>query len=358
MSAQIPTSSTWAARAGRWWQEATEGSSRRSRLGQVLLFVVLAAVVSSMVADGAKPDLLSVLVVASTYAMLAVGTNVLLGWSGMVTFCQATFFGCGAYTVALIRDWHWQAQYSLLLATAVCGVLGFVSFYLLSHYTHITFAMLTLVFGQFIVLVVSGSHKLGATDGLATIMREPFFGVDIFTETRFWWFAFALLAVALAAYWWLYRRTFALRLFASREDAGRLETLGYNVRRLQATAGAVSAVFAGMGGAVYALYSGAVSPTVLGFELSGAAVFMCIIGGSRYLWGPLIGAVLYTLSLNYWLASSKSETLLIGGAFVLIMLLLPSGLLSLWAIGRSLARRRSDASSATVAESPSEKVVA
>lgn len=341
---------------GRWWQGATFASTARSLVVQALLFLVLAVAVGSAVAGGARPDLLSVLVVAACYSMLAVGTNVLLGWSGMVTFCQATFFGCGAYTVALIRDWHWQAQYGLLLAIVVCAVLGYVAFWLLSSYTHIAFAMLTLVFGQFVVLVVSGNHMLGATDGLSTIMREPFFGIDVFTEQRFWWFAFGLLVLALASYWWLYRRIFALRMFASREDAGRLETLGYNVRRLRATAGSVSAVFAGLGGAVYALYSGAVSPTVLTFELSGAAVFMCVIGGSRYLWGPLVGAVLYTLTLNHWLASSRIETLIIGAAFVLIMLLLPSGLLSLWSIGRRLLRRRTDTYRPLPAESPFERV--
>jgi branched-chain amino acid transport system permease protein len=127
-------------------------------------------------------------------------------------------------------------------------------------------------------------------------------------------------------------------MFAAREDAGRLATLGYNVRLLRATAGGISAVLAAAGGALFAEYAGAVSPTVLQFELSGAAVFMCIIGGSRYLWGPLVGAALYTLTVNYWLQSNLNATMYIGAIFVLVMIALPDGVLSLVRLGRSVAR--------------------
>jgi branched-chain amino acid transport system permease protein len=290
------------------------------------------------VPNSAGPELLAVLTVALCYVLLALGTNVVLGWSGLVTFGQAAFFGTGAYTVALTREKEWSGQKTVLLALVVAAVLGYVSFWLLSRYTHIAFAMLTLVFGQFLVLLVSGTHRLGATDGFGGILRAPFFGADTITDVQFWWLVFAVLVVAVALYWWLYRRVLVLRMFAGREDAGRLETLGYDVRRLRATAGSIGAVFSAAGGALFAQYTGAVSPTVLQFELSGIAVFMCVIGGMRHLWGPVIGAVLYTLTVNYWLQSSQLATLYLGAIFVVVMLVLPSGLLSIGTLVRSRLR--------------------
>jgi branched-chain amino acid transport system permease protein len=311
------------------WREVSVGGSWRPTLLQVALFVVVTAAVGLGIANGTGPDLLAVFTVAACYALLAIGTNVLVGWSGMVTFGQAAFFGCGAYTVALIRNWHWPVEGSLLLAICAAAVLGYVSYWLLSRYTHITFAMLTLVFGQLVYLLVSGSQTLGATDGFGGILREPVFGIDVITDAAFWWLALGVLALGAAASWWLYRRMLALRLFAVREDAGRLETLGYSVRQLRATAGAVSAALCAAGGALFAMYAGAISPTVLQFELSGAALFMCVIGGTGYLWGPLVGATLYTLTVNYWLQSSQSATLYLGAIFVVVMILLPSGVLSI-----------------------------
>jgi branched-chain amino acid transport system permease protein len=313
-------------------------------LWQVLAAAVVLLVAGFAVPNSAGPELLAVLSVALCYVLLALGTNIVLGWSGLVTFGQAAFFGTGAYTVALTREKEWSVQKTLLLALVVAAVLGYVAFWLLSRYTHIAFAMLTLVFGQFLVLLVSGTRRLGATDGFGGILRQPFFGADTITDVQFWWLVFWALVVAVAVYWWLNRRVLALRMYAGREDAGRLETLGYDVRHLRATAGSISAVFSAAGGALYAQYTGAVSPTVLQFELSGIAVFMCVIGGTRHLWGPVIGAILYTLTVNYWLQSSQEATLYLGAIFVVVMLVLPGGLLSIgtvvWPRLRPLVRRR------------------
>lgn len=307
---------------------------------QVLAVAAIAIAIGFGVRNSAGPVLLAVLTVAACYALLALGTNVLLGWGGMVTFGQAAFFGTGAYTVALLRDKHWPTEVTLGAAVVAASLLGYVILWLLAQYTHIAFAMLTLVFGQFIYLLVSGSRRVGAADGLSGIGREPVFGIDVLLDQQFWWVVFAVLSLGVAVYWWLYRRVLALRLFGVREDAGRLATLGYNVRQLRAIGGAVSGAFAGAGGALFAEYAGAVSPTVLEFGLSGAAVFMCVIGGIRYLWGPLIGAVLYTLTVNHWLQSNRQATMYIGAIFVVVMIVLPNGLLSLGSLGRRVLRSR------------------
>jgi branched-chain amino acid transport system permease protein len=335
---EAPPRGSSRSRVATLWQRPARGAGRLPLGAQIVAAAAVLLAGGFWVPNQAGPELLAVLSVALCYVLLALGTNIVLGWSGLVSFGQAAFFGAGAYTVALAREKHWAAQNTILLALVVAAVLGYVSFYLLSHYTHIAFAMLTLVFGQFVVLVVSGTRRLGATDGFGGILREPFFGSDVITDVQFWWLVFGVLLVALAVYWWLFRRVLALRMFAGREDAGRMETLGYDVRRLRAAAGSMSAVFCAAGGALYAQYTGAVSPTVLQFELSGIAVFMCVIGGMRYLWGPLVGALLYTLTVNYWLQSSENATLYIGAIFVLVMLLVPSGLLSIVSVARRLLR--------------------
>jgi branched-chain amino acid transport system permease protein len=330
MSVTTPTESMLAV-----WRSRLIGG-RRPLIKQVILFAAVIVLVGFGVPDQFGSDLLAVLTVAACYALLAIGTNMLLGWSGMMTFCQAAFFGIGAYSTAIFKNYNFQTEVSMLIAVGIAGITAYVLYFLISSYTHIAFAMLTLVLGQFVFLFASGDSHLGNTTGLYGVLRAPVLGFQTESSKQFWWLSFLTLAVAACGYWWLNRRVIALRMFAGREDRGRLETLGYNVRQLHAIAGAISAIFCATGGVLYAEYTSAVSPTVFQFELSGAAVFMCVIGGTRFLWGPIVGAVLYTLLVNYWLQSSLYASLYTGIIFVVVMLAIPGGVLSTPATSKNL----------------------
>lgn len=303
-------------------------------VGVAVLVVVLGVGVPYV----ATSVLLGVLILATCYALLAMGTNILVGWSGLLTFGQAAFFGGGAYCVALMRDWPASPPLKLLIAGAVTAVVGLVLFTALARFTHITFAMLTLVAGMLIYLVAFRTPLVGGETGLAPVPRGAIGGFSIETDINFWLYAMAVLGVVGLFYWRFHRSMFALRLMAIRDDETRAASLGLSIVAARGVAGAVAAGVSGVGGGLYAEYAGAVSPTLLYFEMSGAAVFICLLGGARYLWGPLIGGVLYAVGAGYFLQGTTNPELYIGLAFMLLIVLLPGGLLSIWSRVRTWHR--------------------
>lgn len=273
--------------------------------------------------------LLGVLISAVCYALFAMGTNVLVGWSGLITFGQAAFFGAGGYTVALMHTTAISPPLKLLIAGAITAAGGLVLSVLLARFLHITFAMLTLVAGQLLYLVAFQTNLVGGENGIAPVARGSFLGISLETDVNFWPYAVVVLGVISVFYWRFYRSMFVLRLMASRDDELRAQSVGLSVVVLRGVAGAVACGVAGIGGGLYAQYAGAINPTLLYFDMSGIAIFMCLLGGARYLWGPLVGGVIYAIGVGDFLQSTSQPDVYIGIAFMLVIVLLPGGLLSL-----------------------------
>jgi branched-chain amino acid transport system permease protein len=313
------------------------GQPRRLRLRrqwQADLSVLLAAAVTVVVLSIGVPyvvtaALLGVLISAACYALFAMGTNVLVGWSGLITFGQAAFFGAGAYTVALISTPSISPAAKLLIAAAVTAAGGLVLSVALARFLHITFAMLTLVAGQLIYLVAFQTNLVGGENGIAPVLRGSFLGISLGSDVNFWPYAVVVLGIICVLYWRFHRSMFVLRLMASRDDELRAQSLGLNIVVLRGVAGAVAGGVAGIGGGLYAQYAGAINPTLLYFDMSGIAIFMCLLGGTRYLWGPLIGGVIYAVGVGDFLSNTSQPDVYIGIAFMLVIILLPGGLLSL-----------------------------
>jgi branched-chain amino acid transport system permease protein len=296
----------------------------------VLAGVAVAVVVLSMGAPYVvTAALLGVLISAVCYALFAMGTNVLVGWSGLITFGQAAFFGAGGYAVALMRTTAISPPLKLLIAGAITAAGGLVLSVLLARFLHITFAMLTLVAGQLLYLVAFQTNLVGGENGIAPVIRGSFLGISLETDVNFWPYAVVVLGVICFLYWRFYRSMFVLRLMASRDDELRAQSVGLSVVALRGVAGAVACGVAGIGGGLYAQYAGAINPTLLYFDMSGIAIFMCLLGGARYLWGPLIGGVIYAVGVGDFLQSTSQPDVYIGIAFMLLIVLLPGGLLSL-----------------------------
>jgi branched-chain amino acid transport system permease protein len=320
-------------RRGRWrprWQWQTD-----------LIVVVCVAVVVIAVSIGTpylvSATLLGVLITAACYGLFAMGTNVLVGWSGLITFGQAAFFGAGGYCVALLKTGAISAPEKLLIAGAVTAAGGLLLSLALARFLHITFAMLTLVAGQLLYLVAFQTNLVGGENGIAPILPGSVGGISLATEVNFWPYALIVLAVIGVFYWRFHRSMFVLRLLASRDDEVRAQSVGLNVITLRAVAGAAAGGVAGIGGGLYAQYAGAINPTVMYFDMSGIAIFMCLLGGARYLWGPLLGGVIYAIGVGDFLQNTNQPDIYIGLAFMLVIVLLPGGLLSL---GSRLARIR------------------
>jgi branched-chain amino acid transport system permease protein len=296
----------------------------------VLLAVALLVVALSIgVPYLVTAALLGVLISAASYALFAMGTNVLVGWSGLVTFGQAAFFGAGGYCVALMHTTAIAPPLKLLIAGGITAAGGLVLSVALARFLHITFAMLTLVAGQLIYLVAFQTNLVGGENGIAPVLRGSVAGISINTDVNFWPYAVIVLGVVCVFYWRFYRSMFVLRLMASRDDELRAQSLGLSVVVLRGVAGAVAGGVAGIGGGLYAQYAGAINPTLLYFDMSGVAIFMCLLGGARYLWGPLVGGIIYAVGVGDFLQNTSQPDVYIGIAFILLIIILPGGLLSL-----------------------------
>jgi branched-chain amino acid transport system permease protein len=307
---------------------------RLRRQWQADLSVLLATAIAVVVLSIGVPyvvtaALLGVLISAVCYALFAMGTNVLVGWSGLITFGQAAFFGAGGYTVALISTPSISPAAKLLIAAAIAAAGGLVLSVLLARFLHITFAMLTLVAGQLVYLVAFQTNLVGGENGIAPVLRGSFLGISLETNVNFWPYAVVVLGIVGVLYWRFHRSMFVLRLMASRDDELRAQSLGLNIVVLRGVAGAVAGGVAGLGGGLYAQYAGAINPTLLYFDMSGIAIFMCLLGGTRYLWGPLVGGVIYAVGVGDFLSNTSQPDVYIGIAFMLVIILLPGGLLSL-----------------------------
>lgn len=232
------------------------------------------------------------LTLVGIYSLVTIGLNLFMGYAGQVSLGQAAFVGIGAYTSAVLAvDLHvtpWLgALAGALTAALVAYVLSFVALRLREN----LLALATLALGIVINVVFNEWDFIGGSSGFKDI---PGFTVGSFTfDPR----AYAILSWALVAggIWFagnVVRSTFGRSLIAI--SAGELgaQALGLDAERLKRQTFVLSAVYAGVAGAVYASYQSYIDPSSFGFLLSVNFVLMCVIGGLRSLWGAVIGAAI------------------------------------------------------------------
>ncbi|MCJ2073230.1 ATP-binding cassette domain-containing protein [Methylobacterium sp. J-030] len=286
----------------------------------------------------------NVLTRSMIYAVLAVTVDLLWGFAGILTFGQAAFFGGGAYAAAMILSAYGATPMgiALALATAIAApallglVVGWLSFYHRS--TPLYASVISLVVPIVVVqLIYAGGAWTGSSSGLVGFDVLPF---EI--EGYFRLAALVLITVTLAA-WILVRSDAGRALVALRDNEARCAYLGLNPRRLQIVLTAALAAVAGFAGFLFANASGVVAPENAGFLFGTELVIWVALGGR----GTLLGPVLGTIAIDYLSANLSGDLpflwrLLLGTAFVAIIILLPGGLadlvLRLWRafpIGRS-----------------------
>ncbi|WP_409566642.1 ABC transporter permease subunit [Methylobacterium sp. E-005] len=309
---------------------------RRPRLARTAPFVVagltaLALWIAPLVLDTFA---VNVLTRSMIYAVPAVTVDLLWGFAGILTFGQAAFFGVGAYAAAMILNAYGATPLGIAaaLATAIAApallglVVGWLSFYHRS--TPLYASVISLVVPIVVVqLIYAGGEWTGSSSGLVGFDVLPF---EI--EGYFRLAALVLVAVTLAA-WILVRSDAGRALVALRDNEARCAYLGLNPRRLQILLTAGLAAVAGFAGFLFANASGVVAPENAGFLFGTELVIWVALGGR----GTLLGPVLGTIAIDYLAANLSGDLpflwqLLLGTAFVAIIILLPGGLADL--VGR------------------------
>ena len=274
------------------------------------------------------------------WALFAVALDLLLGFTGLLSFGHAAFWGSSAYATGLVAI-HTGLPFPLaVLAGAVVAMALAVPIGWLSvRRTGIYFAMVTLAFAQTIYFVVNQWGSVtGGENGLQGVPRE-LGGVDLSDPFILYYWALPIVLLGIAAAWRIVRSPFGRVLVAIRDNPARVRALGYPVERYEVLAIVLSAGLAGLAGGLFAVGHGFASLQEVYWTTSGKVVIMTVLGGIGTLWGPILGAILLVL-LEDQLATAgfNGINLVTGLVFVLVVLLFRRGILG--TVRHLLLRRR------------------
>lgn len=288
------------------------------------LAVVLALAPLGIVPLGGYLGLLTEMVI---FAIFAIGFNLLLGYTGILSFGHAAYFGLAGYTMGLVLlHWRWPLLLAMLAGVVVAGVAALLIGALIIRKAGIYFAMLTIAFGQmFFFIAMRWKDFTGGEDGLSNIPRAPLFGLDLTRPLPFYYFVAVVCLGAAAVAWRLVHSDFGQTLRAIRENEARCAAVGYDVRRYKLASFVIAALFAAVAGTLYTLLLKYVFPQTMDWIRSGNVVIMTLVGGLGTFFGPLVGAALITYLNNLVSFYTKYWQLVMGVIFVVFILFFPRG---------------------------------
>ncbi len=266
----------------------------------------------------------------------AMSVNFLLGFTGVLSFGHAAWFGLGAYGAGLCLKWvALSTPLSLLAGTLLGGIAGALLGALLVRRRGVYFAMVTIAFGQvFYYIAFQWSTLTGGDDGLRGFERQPLdfrlFKIDLLhSDANFYYFVLICFAAAVAAMAFILRSPFGRTMIAIRENERRARFLGIPVELHIWVAFTLSCFFMAFAGALYALLNNFADPRAFHYTLSGDFVIMAVMGGMRTFWGPLLGAIVFVVLQDYISSVTVNWMSFIGSLIVLIVLFFPRGILGL-----------------------------
>jgi branched-chain amino acid transport system permease protein len=298
--------------------------------GKVALVGVLAAAPWLLGAYG-----LALAAEVLVFALFAMSLDVVLGYGGLVSLGHAAFFGLGGYGFALLATAaHWPVLAAAAGAVALAGAGGALLGAIALRGRGVGFIMLTFALAQLLHTVVFRADWAGGSNGLVGLPRPAFAQ----GETAYY---FAVLAVVVVSAWLLARvvdAPFGRTLVGIRENPSRMRAMGYAVDARRLAALVVAAFAAGAAGVLYGAFTGYVGPDVLDWRASGEVLIMAVLGGVGTLRGPALGAAAFILLREVVSSYTEHWMLVLGLAFVAVVLVSPDGLLGVW---RRVARRLS-----------------
>ncbi|WDZ88088.1 branched-chain amino acid ABC transporter permease [Micromonospora cathayae] len=272
------------------------------------------------------------------WALFAVSVDLLLGYTGLMSFGHAAFWGTSAYVTGLVAI-HLGLPFpaAVLLGALAAAALAVPIGYLAVSRTGIYFAMVTLAFAQMVYYIANEWRSVTrGENGLQGVPRD-LFGLDLTDDYWFYYAALPIVLLGLAAAWRIVHSPFGRVLVGIRDNPARARALGYPVRRYKLTAFVLSGFLAGLGGGLFAVGHRFVSLDTLHWTTSGKAVIVVVLGGIGTLWGGVLGAAVL-VRLEDWLSFSGFEAigLVTGGIFVVVVLVFRRGI---WGSVAALAVR-------------------
>ena len=323
-------------------------TNRRGLIVRIAALIVGAALVLSFPLVAPNPYILSVGVLVLNYAVLATGWNFTGGFTGYISLGHAAYFGLGAYaTGLLIRYLAMPSFVAWLVAALIVLVLSIPIGFAALRVRGASFVIVSIALVLILLLVFQGWRDFtGGSDGL--IVPRPF--PELMRPQHhlaFFYLYAGLLAFALLCWWLIDRSRFGTGLKGVREDEDKAQSLGVPTMRYKLVAYVVSAAITALGGGMYALWFGDLDPIFQFSILIGAyMVLMALLGGVRHLFGPLLGALIVGIAIEYFkfeFGDTQFHLVATGLLLGIVVLFMPDGVIP--AAGSLLARFRPQESS-------------
>lgn len=264
------------------------------------------------------------------FAIFAMGLNLVLGYTGLISLGHAAYLGVGGYTVGILMT-HFGIESlgllflsAIILSAIVAALIGFVAL----RVTGMHFILITIAFGQLLYAVaVKWRSVTGSTDGLIGIFYPAvdFIGYQ-WTAFSFHYFILLVFIICYVLMYLISNSSFGYALVGIRENEPRMQGLGYNTWLYKYVAFILGGAFTGVAGALFAPFYGIMVPSHFGLLTSSMAVLMVLLGSPGTLYGPVIGALLILL-LEFFASIYSPERwpLILGAAFIICITLFRGG---------------------------------
>ncbi|MBV2204585.1 MAG: branched-chain amino acid ABC transporter permease [Pseudomonas sp.] len=278
------------------------------------------------------------------FALFACAFNLLLGYTGILSFGHAAFFGGGAYfTAHVVKQWGLTPELGILVGVAGAALLGLVIGFLAIRRQGIYSTMITLALSQMFFFFCLQAPFTHGEDGIQNIPRGRLFGLlDLAEPLYMYFFVLTVFLAGLLVIWRVIHSPYGMILRSIRENENRAISLGYSVARYKLGAFVMSAALAGLAGGLKALVFQFATLTDVSWQMSGEVVLMTLLGGIGTLIGPAFGAALVTGLGNYFATSELPVTLVTGVIFMVCVLVFRRGMIGEFyasLLGRRLTRR-------------------
>lgn len=310
---------------GEFQEPASARGTMRGRVVQAVLWVALVGFVLVAPAFLYPVFVMQLL----CFALFASAFNLLIGFTGLLSFGHAAFFGGAAYIAGyVIKGWGFSPLVGIMTGALFAAALGFAIGALAIRRQGIYFAMITLALAQIVYFFALQLPFTGGENGLQGIPRGYLFGfIDLNQTLAMYYFVAAIFLIGFVLIYRIIHSPFGQVLQAIRENEPRAQSLGYNVDRYKLIAFVLSASIAGLAGSTKAVVFQFASLTDAHWQTSGEVILMTLLGGMGTIFGPVAGAFI-VVTLQHTLASIGSWVqVVIGATFIASVLLFRRGVI-------------------------------
>jgi branched-chain amino acid transport system permease protein len=282
-------------------------------------------------------------------ALFATSLNLLLGYTGLVSFGHAAYFGIGAYACAILtRNYGMPFALGLAAAPLLAGAFAAVFGFFCVRLTRIYFAMLTLAFAQIVWAVcLKWNDVTGGEQGMPNVPYPDMGWMDALpflaglrVGERYYLVALAVVAVCFALLRMIVASPFGRMLTVIRENPERAEFIGIHVRRYELAAFVIAGAFAGVSGALFGIFNRGVFPDFAYWSKSAEVLIMTILGGMGHFWGPAVGAAVLLWLHQQITAYTQFWPFVLGTILIVLLFVFPGGIAGAVAAGRRRLRGR------------------